>query len=133
MKTWIAACISALVSASDAITELTTIEGIDDVLKANEFNVLSMYVGSDTENRKASDGLMEDAKAALEKMLQDEGLPERSIGWFRADIEKYPDLDLGRTGHANQLVMSRKYNLDRLLNFVSKGGERQEDALLIGK
>ena len=124
---------SALVAAGDAITELTTIEGIDDVLKANEFNVLSMYVGSDTENRKASDGLMEDAKAALEKMLQDEGLPERSIGWFRADIEKYPDLDLGRTGHANQLVMSRKYNLDRLLNFVSKGGERQEDALLIGK
>ena len=124
---------SALVAAGDAITELTTIEGIEDVLKANEFNVLSMYVGSDTENRKASDGLMEDAKAALEKMLQDEGLPERSIGWFRADIEKYPDLDLGRTGHANQLVMSRKYNLDRLLNFVSKGGERQEDALLIGK
>ena len=124
---------SALVAAGDAITELTTIEGIDDVLKANEFNVLSMYVGSDTENRKASDGLMEDAKAALEKMLQDEGLPERSIGWFRADIEKYPDLDLARTGHANQLVMSRKYNLDRLLNFVSKGGERQEDALLIGK
>ena len=98
MKTWIAACISALVSASDAITELTTIEGIDDVLKANEFNVLSTYIGSDTENRKESDGLMEDAKAALEKMLQDEGLPERSIGWFRADIEKYPELDLKRTG-----------------------------------
>ena len=98
MKTWIAACISALVSASDAITELTTIEGIDDVLKANEFNVLSMYIGSDTQNRKETDGLMEDAKAALEKMLQDEGLPERSIGWFRADIEKYPDLDLKRTG-----------------------------------
>lgn len=107
---------SALVAASDAITELTTIEGIDDVLKANEFNVLSMYIGSDTEDRQASDGLMEDAKAALEKMLQDEGLPERSIGWFRADIEKYPDLDLAHSG-PNQLVMSRKYNLDRRLNF----------------
>ena len=117
MRTWIAACMSALVAASDAITELTTIEGIDDVLKANEFNVLSMYIGSDTEDRQASDGLMEDAKAALEKMLQDEGLPERSIGWFRADIEKYPDLDLAHSGLANQLVMSSKHNLDRRLNF----------------
>ena len=124
---------SALVAASDAITELTTIEGIDDVLKANEFNVLSMYVGSDTEDRQASDGLMEDAKAALDKMLQDEGLPERSIGWFRADIEKYPDLDLKHDGLSSQLVMSSKYNLDRRLNFKSKGGDRQEDALSIGK
>ena len=124
---------SALVAASDAITELTSIEGIEDTLKANEFNVLSTYIGSDTENRQATDGLMEDAKAALEKMLQDEGLPERSIGWFRADIEKYPDLDFKQTGSANQLVMSSKYNLDRLLNFKSKGGDRQEDALSIGK
>ena len=29
--------------------------------------------------------------------------------------------------------MSSKLGLDRLLNFKSKGGERQEDALQIGK
>ena len=80
---------------------MTSKETRDELFKKNDFNVFSMYRKSDTTQIEEVDSLMELAKMDFEKELEQDGLPKRSIGWFRADIETYPDLDMPGEGHAN--------------------------------
>ena len=67
---------------------------------------------------------MEEAKLDFEAELETDGLPSRSIGWFRADIETYPELDIDGEGVANQLVISTQFDLRRLLGYTSRYYER---------
>ena len=53
---------------------------------------------------------MENAKQAFEKSIKDK---QRSVGWFRADIEKYPELNTYKVNDTDQVVMSTQYGLHR--------------------
>ena len=131
MKKFIAACLAALVSAGDdAVKELTTTEGLKEEFEKYEFNVLSMYMGSDSETKEV-DALMEPAKAAFEDLLKTNDLPERSVGWFRADIEKYPDLDMQGIGMADQMVINTKNELSRFLHYSMGEETKDHDADLL--
>ena len=131
MRKFIAACLAALVSAEDdTVKELTSIEGMKEEFEKHEFNVLSMYLGSDSDSKEV-DALMESAKTAFETLLKDNELPERSVGWFRTDIEKYPDLDMQGIGMADQMVIHTKNELSRFLHYTMSEETKDHDKDLL--
>ena len=132
MKKFIAACLAALVSAGDdAVKELTTTDGMKEEFEKYEFNVLSMYMGSDSETKEV-DALMEPAKAAFENLLKTNDLPERSVGWYRADIEKHPELDMQGIGMTDQMVLSHKNDVSRFIHFIRSEAPKDKDAEAFG-
>ena len=91
-----------------------------------------MFRGSDLESMKV-DSLMVGAKIAFDEIIKGQGLNERDIAWYRADIEKYPETDIMGAGIANQIVISPQRSLTRSLSFKSTKYTPQEDQQLIGK
>ena len=131
MKTFISMLLSAVALASEGITELTTDKGLDELLAKHDFTVLSMYLGSDKESKEI-DSVMDGAKSAFEKMLKDNSLPERSVGWYRADIEKHPELDMQGIGMTDQMVLSHKNDVSRFIHFIRSEAPKDKDAEAFG-
>mmetsp|Transcript_46729 Transcript_46729/g.61815 ORF Transcript_46729/g.61815 Transcript_46729/m.61815 type:complete len:99 (+) Transcript_46729:27-323(+) len=90
--TFFANALLAVATAASEVAELTDRETLREIFEQHDFNVVSMYLGSDAESRDI-DALMESTKSAFEELIKNTSVPERSVGWYRADIEKYPDLD----------------------------------------
>ena len=56
-----------------------------------EFGIVSFHKPSN-ETSNEIDGLFESAKARFEQMLDEGVLSPRKVGWFRVNIDEFPDL-----------------------------------------
>jgi len=65
---------------------------MDIEVRKHDYAVISMYTSNelDLEVDSAMQGVARKFKDHMKKGL----IPERSVGFFRADIEKDPDLDM---------------------------------------
>lgn len=107
----------ALVSASEnkGMTELTDIDTLHTEMNKYEFSILSMYTSSDLDLEV--DTYMEGAMKIFNEKMANGKMSHRDVGWFRADIEKYPELDLQTAGIGDQAIISRDHNLTRFLHW----------------
>ena len=78
-------------SSNAGVTGIVSLQEDDDIaemLKLHEFTVISFFNSDD--HAIEIDSLMDGAKAIFDKKVADREWPERSLGWYRADLEKYP-------------------------------------------
>ena len=99
-------------TATSLIKDVTKLQELNDQLPEHEFNILSLYTSTESNH-----GLLEGDKRILDDQIASGEIPDRSVGWFRADIEAFPELDLEGTGIVSQLVINTQYDLRRVFNF----------------
>ena len=125
-QSFVQAASLAYIAAASAIIELK--EGDDPVEKMTEYDyaVISFY--NSEEWSVAVDQLMEGAKAELEKMIKSgKSSARNSLGWFRVDIEKHPELSFEEEAFPDQLVVSNKSGLKRYLHYEEMYETKAED------
>ena len=125
-QSFVQAASLAYIAAASAIIELK--EGDDPAEKMNEYDyaVLSFY--NSEEWSVAVDQLMEGAKAELEKQIAAGKWSARSsLGWFRVDIGKHPELSYDEDAIPDQLVSSNKSGLKRYLHYEEMYETKAED------
>ena len=89
--------IFASLTVAGEIREMTAGDKPEDLLKDYEFSVISFYKASDADSVEI-DSFMAGAKTLLEKKIESGSWTPRNIGWFRVDIDKYPDLAVDKSG-----------------------------------
>ena len=68
----------------------------------------------------AVDALIEKTKVIVDAKVESGEWSPRSIGWFRIDLDQYPELAVDQTGKPNQMITDTQYR--RMVGF-----ERQFD------
>lgn len=64
-------------------------------------------------------------------------ISKRTVGWYRANIEDYPELDIHEFGLPEQMVISTWHELSRLMHFhvnednTEQKQEENEFAMLV--
>ncbi len=80
-----------------AIRELTIADMPPKFLEENEFSYVSFYKKSDPTSVEV-DKYMEGAKAFLDAKIEDGTWSGRSLGWFRCDLDEYPEMAIDGSG-----------------------------------
>ena len=92
-QSFVQAASLAYIAAASAIIELK--EGDDVVERINEYDFAVVSFYNSEEWSVAVDQLIDGAKAEIEKQIADGKWSARnSLGWFRVDIEKHPEMAL---------------------------------------
>ena len=121
-------------ASADAVVELKEGDDVKQLTGKYDYAVISFY--NSEEWAVEVDQLMEGAKAELEKHVADGDWTDRnSIGWFRVDLEKYPNLAYDDESIPDQLVISNKFGFSRYLHYEmlheTKAEEEAYFALII--
>ena len=97
--------------------EVTLISSLDEAEKMfheNAFSVISYYRGSDSDSVEI-DSFLEETKVLLEKEIEEGQASQRSLHWYKIDIEKTPELSFNQSGISNQYVVAP--STSKALNF----------------
>ena len=116
--------IFATLSVAGEIRDMTADDKPEDLITPYEFSVISFYKSSDADSVEV-DSFMAGAKALLENKIKVGSWSPRNIGWFRVDIDKYPDLALDKSGKPDQMVVGP--GLRRMIHFVKLYAKREEN------
>jgi len=76
--------------SAEGIQDITPDDDPEALLSAYEFAVVSFYDGSS--ESVEIDGYMEGAKAFIEEKISSGEWSQRSLGWFRINLGKFPEL-----------------------------------------
>ena len=83
-------------------------------LKDFDFSVISFFKPTDLESVEI-DGFFEGAQKHFNKKLEDKAWSDRSLGWFRVNLDETPELAILDAEKPNQVVVGS--GLSRPLNF----------------
>ena len=67
--------------------------------------MISLFKPSDPASQEI-DSFMDGAKALFDSMIAEGKTSERNVGWFRIDIDKFPEM-AAKPGEACQIIMGR--------------------------
>ena len=118
----------ALIAATTNASIVEFKEGDDPSAMMAEYDycIVSFYNSEDWAIEV--DKLMDGAKAHLEKKIADgEWTARPSMGWFRVDIEKHPELNYEEDGMPDTLVVSQKTGLRRYLHYEVVADDQKEE------
>ena len=127
MKSFVQAASLAYIAAASSIIELKEGDNVTEKMAEYDYAVVSFH--NSEEWSVAVDQLMEGAKAEIEKQITGGKWSARSsLGWFRVDIEKHPELSYDtENGIPDQLVVSNKSGLKRYLHYEEMYETKAED------
>lgn len=86
-------------------------------MRVHDYTIVSYYKSSD-EASKEVDSFLDGAKSYFERQQTEGDWPARFVGWYRVDIETYPDLAIDDSGIPDQLVVSPAQDMSRFLHFA---------------
>ena len=75
----------------------------------SDFAVISFYKPSDALSVEI-DSLFDGASVQMEKMIEDGVISQRTISWYRLDIDEFPDMALHGGDKSTQLIISKLGN-----------------------
>lgn len=75
------------------------------MLRSHDFNVISFFKPSEPETVEI-DAIMEQSKELFESKIESGEWTKRSVGWFRVDLDKNPEMAWD-TGKPSQIVMGK--------------------------
>jgi len=97
----------------------------EDLMKPYEFSVVSFYNPSDPKSQEV-DALLEGAKLHLEKKVSEGEWGERSVGWFRINVEASPEMSLDGAGNPDQMVSG--HGSRRMIGYERYNETKEKDA-----
>ena len=89
------------VNAVDFV-EIMSGDSPEELLNKHEFSVVSFFDSSP--ESLAVHGYVEASKIFLEAQIASGEWTDRNIGWFKIDLEKYPDLNTSEGGRPDQMI-----------------------------
>ena len=96
-----------------------------------DFSVISFYTPSSKESEQI-DEYMDYVKIKFDQKMRDEEWSQRSLGWFRVDIEALPELSYDQQkNEPNQMVIQPKTGLSQLLNTKNRYDTTEENVTAI--
>ena len=97
-------------------------------LEDNEFSFVSFYNKSDSDS-VLLDSYVDGAKAFLEKKISDGEWKERSLGWFRCDLDEHPEMAIDGSGRADMMMTG--YGNRRMLGFSKMFDEKEKNVEIL--
>lgn len=93
----------------------------------SDFAVISFYKSSDALSVEI-DGLFDGASVQMEKMIEDGAISQRTISWYRLDIDEFPDMAL-KADKSTQLIISKLGNYKKDFDFEKSEESREANEL----
>ena len=113
------------------IYEVQKDDDIKQLMEKYDFSVISFYSPSSKESEQI-DEYMDYVKIKFDQKMRDEEWSQRSLGWFRVDIESLPELSYDQEkNEPNQMVIQPKTGLSKLLNIRNRYDETEENVKAI--
>lgn len=99
------AAASTLLNPVAAVTEMVAGDNPSEILNGKDYNIVSFYRSSNEDSREI-DMLMDGAEHIFEKKVESKEWKPRTVGWFRVDLDKAPELGLAPDMEPDQIMFA---------------------------